>query len=356
VSELPDPASARWVEIANGFARTLGLEALPDGRLFVLEQRGVVWAIQDERVHPDPFLDIQDRVQSTAFEQGLLGLAFHPQFFANGFFYVNYTRAGGDTVIARFSASPGSNRADPGSEAALLIVDQPFANHNGGGLEFGPEGLLYLGLGDGGSANDPFGNGQRVDTLLGKLLRIDVNSGDPYSIPADNPFAAGGGVPEIWAYGLRNPWRFSFDRATGDLYLGDVGQNSWEEIDYLPAGTSGGVNFGWNEREGRHPFASQRTDGLTDPVAEYANTGFACSVTGGEVVRDPSLPGWSGVYLFGDYCSGQVWGLVRDPSGVWQGAVLFSTGLSVSSFGLGADGAVYLVHHGGSIYRLEPSG
>ena len=283
---LPDPSGFRWAEVANGFARALGLEATPDGRLFVLEQRGVIWVIQDGVVLPDPFLDIRDRVESSAFEQGLLGLAFHPQFLANGLLYVNYTRFGGDTVIARFSASAEPNRADPGSELVLLVVDQPFANHNGGGLEFGPDGFLYIGLGDGGSANDPFGNGQSLDTLLGKLLRVDIDSAEPYAIPADNPFTSGGGRPEIWAYGLRNPWRFSFDPETGDLYIGDVGQNSWEEIDFLPAGSPGGVNFGWNQREGRHPFVTQNTGGLTDPIAEYANTGFACSVTGGVVARD----------------------------------------------------------------------
>ncbi|MGH2620422.1 MAG: PQQ-dependent sugar dehydrogenase [Anaerolineales bacterium] len=353
---LPDPSGFRWAEVANGFARPLGLEATPDGRLFVMEQRGVIWVIEGGAVLPNPFLDIRDRVESSAFEQGLLGMAFHPQFLANGFFYVNYTRFGGDTVIARFGASPEPNQADPGSELVLLIVDQPFGNHNGGGLEFGPEGFLYIGLGDGGSANDPFGNGQSLDTLLGKLLRIDIDSAEPYAIPADNPFAAGGGRPEIWAYGLRNPWRFSFDSGTGDLYIGDVGQNSWEEIDFLLAGSPGGVNFGWNQREGRHPFASQATEGLTDPIAEYANTGFACSVTGGVVARDAALPEWAGVYLFGDYCSGEVWGLVRDASGHWQGAVQFATGLSVSSFGSGPDGSVYMVHHGGAIFRLERSG
>jgi len=354
--ELPDPSGFRWAEVANGFARALGLEATPDGRLFVLEQRGVIWVIQDGVVLPDPFLDIRDRVESSAFEQGLLGLAFHPQFLANGLLYVNYTRFGGDTVIARFSASAEPNRADPGSELVLLVVDQPFANHNGGGLEFGPDGFLYIGLGDGGSANDPFGNGQSLDTLLGKLLRVDIDSAEPYAIPADNPFASGGGRPEIWAYGLRNPWRFSFDPETGDLYIGDVGQNSWEEIDFLPAGSPGGVNFGWNQREGRHPFVTQNTGGLTDPIAEYANTGFACSVTGGLVARDGALPEWAGVYLFGDYCSGEVWGLVRDATGPWQGAVLFGTGLSVSSFGSGPDGSVYMVHHGGAIFRLERGG
>ena len=356
VGSLPDPSGFRWLPIADGFLQPLGLEGTGEGRLFVVEQRGVILTIQDGAVLPEPFLDIRDRVNDSSLEQGLLGLTFHPQFLGNGFFYVNYTRAGGDTIIARFKVSLDEGAVDPGSELVLLEIDQPFPNHNGGGMVFGPDGFLYIATGDGGLANDPFGNGQRLDTLLGKLLRIDVNSGEPYSIPPDNPFGTGAGTPEIWAYGLRNPWRFSFDPLTGDLYIGDVGQNSWEEIDFLPAGSPGGANFGWNQREGRHPFATQVTEGLIDPIAEYANTGLACSVTGGVVARDPALPEWSGVYLFGDYCSGEVWGLVRDQAGQWQGAVLFNTGLSISSFGTGADGSVYLVHHGGTIYRLERGG
>ena len=187
------------------------------------------------------------------------------------------------------------------------------------------------------------------------MLRIKVGQADPYAIPGDNPFAAGGGRPEIWVYGLRNPWRFSFDSLTGDLYIGDVGQNSWEEIDYLAADSPGGINFGWNHREGMHPFASQITEGLIDPIVEYPNPSSGCSVTGGVVVRDPSLPAWEGVYLYGDYCSGNVWGLVRDASGKWQNAELFDTPFNISAFGADADGATYLSDHNGGIYRLEPN-
>lgn len=355
VEALPNPSGYSWRPVADGFQEPLAAVHANDDRLFVVEQRGLIWVLQNGQRLDSPLLDLRDRVNNSGFEQGLLGLAFHPQFSGNGFFYVNYTRAGGDTVIARFSAQPDANQADPGSEQVLMVIDQPFSNHNGGGMVFGPDGYLYIGTGDGGSAADPFGNGQSLDTVLGKLLRIDVDGGDPYGIPAGNPYASGGGRAEIWAYGLRNPWRFSFDSQTGDLYLGDVGQNAWEEIDFVPAGNPGGVNFGWNHREGMHPFGSNLTEGLTDPVAEYRNARGTCSVTGGEVVRDPNLPAWAGVYIYGDYCSGEVWGLVRDPGGAWQSEVLFNTGLRISSFGRGRDGGVYLVHQGGTIYQLEAS-
>ncbi len=354
VSGLPDPVAYGWSLAADGFSRPVAIEHVGDERLFIVEQRGVIWILQNGERISEPFLDIQDRVNSSAFEQGLLGLAFDPEFSRTGHFYVNYTAGGGDTVIAQFTTRIGESRADPASEALVLQIDQPFANHNGGDLNFGPDGLLYIATGDGGSANDPQKHGQNLDSLLGKLLRIKVGEADPYAVPGDNPFAAGGGRPEIWAYGLRNPWRFSFDTATGDLYLGDVGQNFWEEIDFLPAGSAGGVNFGWNLREGAHPFVSQQTEGLTDPIAEYPNPASGCSVTGGMVVRDPKLLEWRGVYIYGDYCSGRIWGLLRDNSGGWQNAQLFDTPFSISSFGTGADGTVYLADHNGRIYKLEP--
>ena len=333
----------------------MALAHVGDDRLFVVEQRGVIRVLENGVVEPEPFLDIRDRVNSSAFEQGLLGLAFDPDFARSGYFYVNYTDAGGDTIVSRFTAALGGAQTEPATEAGVLRVDQPFSNHNGGDLHFGPDGFLYIAAGDGGSANDPHGNGQNPDTLLGKLLRIKVGEAEPYAIPGDNPFAAGGGRGEIWASGLRNPWRFHFDPLTGDLYIGDVGQNAWEEINFLPANSKGGANFGWNHREGMHPFADQRTEGLVDPVVEYANAGSECSVSGGIVVRDPALPGWSGVYLYGDYCSGSVWGLLRDASGQWQDERLFDTPFSISSFGTDSSGAVYLIDHNGRIFQLEPS-
>jgi glucose/arabinose dehydrogenase len=352
---LPDPLGYQWTLIADGLQKPVALAHVGDLRLFVVEQRGVIWAIQDGVVAPEPFLDIRDRVNSSAFEQGLLGLAFDPEFARTGYFYVDYTDASGDTMISRFTASLGEAQANPASETQVLRIDQPFSNHNGGDLHFGPDGFLYISSGDGGSANDPYDNGQNVDSWLGKLLRIKVGEAEPYAIPGDNPFATGGGRAEIWASGLRNPWRFSFDSATGDLYIGDVGQSSWEEINFLAADSPVGANFGWNHREGMHAFASQRTEGLVDPVAEYANGGSECSVSGGVVVRDPELVAWRGVYLYGDYCSGRIWGLLRDANGQWLNSTLFDTSFAITSFGTDAIDSVYLTDHNGRIYRLEPT-
>ncbi|MBF8285408.1 MAG: hypothetical protein HW378_4323 [Anaerolineales bacterium] len=248
------------------------------GRLFVIEQPGRIRIVENGELLPDPFLDIEPLVNSRGNEQGLLGLAFYPDYAANGLFFVNYTDVNGDTVVARYAVSADDpSRADPASAKIILQVDQPFPNHNGGDLVFGPDGYLYIGLGDGGSGGDPQGNGQNLNALLGKMLRIDVNHGDPYAIPPDNPFAGRAGArPEIWAYGLRNPWRYSFDRATGDLYIADVGQNAYEEVDFQPADSRGGENYGWNKYEGFHAYDGGATDGLTMPVAEYAHAVGGC--------------------------------------------------------------------------------
>jgi glucose/arabinose dehydrogenase len=236
--------------------------------------------------------------------------------------------------------------ADPSTEEILLTIAQPYGNHNGGHLVFGPDDLLYIGTGDGGSAGDPDGNAQNLNSLLGKMLRLNVDK-LPYSIPPDNPFGT-----EIWAYGLRNPWRFSFDRATGDLFIGDVGQNQWEEIHFWAGGTPGGANFGWDFFEGSHPYEGTVPDDLSliNPIAEYDHS-FGCSVTGGVVYRG-AMPEWQGVYLYGDYCSGRVWGLLRNPQGGWMHAQLFETGTRISSFGEDENGEVYLVDHGGRVYNL----
>ncbi len=356
-TRLPDPAGFEWRPvISGGLSYPIGLENAGDGtgRLFALEKEGRIRILREGEVLPEPFLDIADRVGSSGSEQGLLGLAFHPRFKENGYFYVNYTDRNGDTVIARFQATQDPDRADPDSEAQLLQVDQPYANHNGGGMAFAPDGTLILGLGDGGSGGDPQGNGQSLQTRLGKLLRIDVDGGEPYAIPPDNPFASQGGLPEIWHYGLRNPWRFAFDRLTGDLYIADVGQNRWEEIDFLPAGTPGGVNFGWNYREGSHPFEGNPPGdlALVDPVAEYDHS-QGCSVTGGTVYRGPSLPEFQGVYLYGDFCSGHIWGLLRLPDGSWQNERLFAGVGQITSFGADEAGEIYLVDPQGNINRLS---
>jgi glucose/arabinose dehydrogenase len=235
-----------------------------------------------------------------------------------------------------------------------LIVEQPFPNHNGGGMAFGPDGYLYIGLGDGGSGGDPLGNAQNTHVFLGKLLRLDVDQGDFYAIPPDNPFVDGGGAAEVWATGLRNPWRLSFDRQTGDLIIGDVGQGSWEEIDFIPAGNSGGVNFGWNHMEGTHPYASSAAPDniiLTDPVAVYGrDQGY--SVIGGVVYRGEELPDWQGMYFYGDYGSGLIWGLLHAGDSSWQNRVLFQTGTSITSFGESESGEVFYVNLQGNLYQL----
>jgi glucose/arabinose dehydrogenase len=346
-STFPDPNAYQWQMIASGLQRPVDLQPDGSGRLFVIEKAGRIRIIENGQLLNEPFLDITDRVGSRGNEQGLLGLAFHPQYGENGWFYVNYTDGSGDTVLARFQASNDADRSDPGSEIRLLGVDQPYPNHNGGALAFGPDGYLYAGLGDGGAAGDPQGNAQSLDTLLGKILRLDVDSGEPYAIPGDNPFG-----DEIWAYGLRNPWRLSFDSATGDLYIGDVGQGEWEEIDFLAAGSAGGANFGWDHREGAHDYEGGGPAGMIDPVAEYSHPEGGCSVTGGYVYRG-AMPEWNGIYLYGDYCSGIIWGLFRSVAG-WQEQQLFNMDVTITSFGQDENGEVYLVSDSGSIHRLVP--
>lgn len=301
--------------------------------------------MQNDQLLEEAFLDITDRVDSSGNEQGFLGLAFHPQYAQNGRFFVNYTDKNGDTSISRFQVSDDPNVADPASEVKLLGVDDPFPNHNGGVLVFGPDGYLYIGLGDGGSQGDPFGNAQNTGVLLGKILRLDVDSAEPYAVPADNPFGN-----EIWHYGLRNPWRISFDRLTNDLYIGDVGSVEWEEIDFLAAGSPGGTNFGWDFREGAHDYEGNAPDGLTDPVAEYSHSEGGCSVTGGYVYRG-AMPEWNGIYLYGDYCTGLIWGLIRSGDS-WQNQLLFDTDVNITSFGEDESGEIYLVGDSGEIYRL----
>ena len=343
---FPNPDLFQWVQVAAGLNRPLDVQEPRDGsaRLFILEQSGRIRILQDGVLLETPFLDIDDRVQDAGNEQGLLGLAFHPRYAENGYFYLNYTREGGDTVIARYQVSADPSLADPESEQKLIDVNQPFPNHNGGVLTFGPDGYLYLGLGDGGAGGDPFGNAQSLETLLGKVLRIDVDGDEPYAIPADNPFGS-----EILHYGLRNPWRLSFDCLTGGLYIGDVGQNDWEEIDFAPAG-SAGLNFGWDLFEGSHTYEGGSPSGLVMPVAEYSHS-QGCSVSGGYVYRG-SMPEWQGIYLYGDYCSGLIWALMSS-NNTWQSQVLFETDFRISSFGENAAGEIYLTDLQGGVYRLD---
>lgn len=344
VSQFPDATAYEWRLIASGLTRPVDLQSAYDGsgRLFIIEKYGVIRLFKDGLLLQEPFLNIDDRVNDRGNEMGLLGFAFHPNFEQNGYFYVNYTGEGGHTFISRFQAS--GDTADPNSETILLTVNQPYPNHNGGAVTFGPDGYLYLGLGDGGAGGDPLKNGQNTESLLGKILRIDVDQGDPYAIPADNPFGN-----EVWAYGLRNPWRISFDQVTGDLWIGDVGQNVWEEIDYLPAGSPGGANFGWSIMEASYGYDGEAQPGLLLPAAEYSHD-FGCSVTGGYVYRG-AMPEWNGVYLYGDYCSGIIWGLIN-VNGQWQSQSLFEAGTTITSFGQDESGEVYLLSDTGNVFIL----
>ncbi|MCC6627102.1 MAG: PQQ-dependent sugar dehydrogenase [Chloroflexi bacterium] len=327
------------------------------GRLFILEKIGRIRIARGGELLPEPFLDIIEKVSVRGAERGLLGLVFHPQYTTNGLFYINYTDVNGDTMIVRYQVAKGNpDRADPTSAKTILFIKRQYPNHNGGQLVFGPDGYLWIGTGDGGGANDPHDNGQNTNVLLGKMLRIDVDRGDPYAIPPDNPFVNRPGYrPEIWAYGLRNPWRFNFDRATGDLYIGDVGQNRWEEVSVAPAGSKGGLNFGWSIMEGNHCF--KPTDGcdergLTAPAVEYAHS-QGCSVTAGHVYRGRRLPALVGTFIYGDFCTGRVWGLTRQANGAWVTRDLFTSRMQISSLGEDADGELLVVsYQSGEVYRL----
>jgi len=332
------------------------------GRLFVVEQAGSILIVRNGAVLGQPFLDIHERIASGG-ERGLLGLAFHPDFPTDPRFFVDYTDVNGDTVVASYVVDPARpDLADPGSETILLKVTQPFANHNGGAVVFGPDGMLYIALGDGGSGGDPQGNGQRLDTLLAKILRIDVDDptpGRPYAIPKDNPFVATPGAkPEIWLTGLRNPWRMRFDAPTRDLWIGDVGQNAWEEIDVARAG-KGGLNFGWNRMEGFHCYAPPSgcdQTGLTMPVTEYGHQD-GCAVIGGVVVHDVRQGKLNGGYLFGDACSDRVWVIDPTSDGPQAPVLAAQIGRTLSSIGEAEDGTVYATSLGrGELIRLSGGG
>lgn len=346
------------VPVTAGLAQPVKVTNAGDGSgdLFVVEQAGTIRIVRNGALLPVPFLDITGRVLSGG-ERGLLGLAFSPGYATNRAFYVNYTRTGdGATVIARYRvAGTSADVADPATEEPLLVIEQPFGNHNGGDLAFGPDGFLYITTGDGGSGGDPFDNAQNTNSLLGKILRIDVGSGAaPYAIPSSNPFV---GLPgsrgEIWALGLRNPWRFAFDRDTGDLYIGDVGEGAFEEVDFQPASSAGGENYGWNVLEGNHCFpqgALCDPGGFTPPVAEYDHT-LGCSVTGGAVYRGQAHPSLRGIYLYADFCSGRIWGLAREGN-EWTNELLLTEPRSLSSFGEDESGNLYATDLAGALVEI----
>lgn len=348
------PASAgplQLAEVATGFAKPILPLPVPGsaGKLVVVEQGGLVQLVENGTIRGAPYLDIKARVQSSGSEQGLLGLAFHPNFTSNGVAILSYTRSGGTagtSVISRFHSNANGTGLDPASEEVLLTLNQPFANHNGGHIVYGPDSYLYVGFGDGGLAGDPQNNGQNRGTLLGSILRIDVGPTGPYKVPASNPFVATAGTaPEVWSYGWRNPWRFHFDSQTNDLWIADVGQELYEEVNFEPAGT-GGRNYGWKLYEGNHHYPSLANvvapvPGYTFPVAEYTHNPH-CSVTGGPVYRGSAIPSLFGATLYGDFCSGTIWRL-DGPSG--KPRILLESGGTVSSFGVDAAGEILVADY-----------
>jgi uncharacterized repeat protein (TIGR01451 family) len=360
-SALPDVEISVDEVVATGFIHPVQVTHAGDGsnRLFVVEQGGLIWIVKEGTVLPAPFLDASALITDASHEQGLLGLAFHPDYESNGLFYLNYTRAGdGATMVANGKVSAANpDLADPNSVSELLTISQPFSTHNAGQLMFGPDdGYLYVSVGDGGSWDDPFNNAQDTNTLLGAVLRLDVDGGAPYVIPPDNPFVGVDGQDEIWAYGLRNPWRFSFDRETGDLYIGDVGQDHWEEIDYQAAGSPGGLNFGWSCKEGTHDYIlgpGCATAELTEPIAEYSHQ-VGQSVTGGFVYRGTAYPTLEGRYFYADFVQGKIWSLYKvssNPDGFSEPELELDSGLSISAFGEDEAGELYVVDWGGGDIR-----
>ncbi|MSR07105.1 MAG: glucose dehydrogenase [Gemmatimonadetes bacterium] len=355
----PAAVKLRLEPVATGLSSPLYVTApLGDARIFIVEQIGRIRIVKNGQLLATPFLDIRSKVASGG-ERGLLSVAFHPSYAANGFFFVNYTDLNGDTRVERYHVSSNADVGDPASAKPILSVAQPFSNHNGGHVLFGPDGYLYIGMGDGGSGGDPQGNGQNRNTLLGDLLRIDVNNGDPYAIPATNPFVGQPGIRgEIWAWGLRNPWRFAFDRSAVLLYIADVGQNQWEEVNVASA-TAGGLNYGWNVMEGTHCYPSGTgctSAGLVQPALEYSHTD-GCSITGGFVYRGSRIPEIAGHYFYGDYCSGwirsfrYVNGKAQDQT-QWDIPVVST----LSSFGEDGLGELYVMSQGGEVYRIVRDG
>lgn len=361
LSSLPLAAAPEitLVPVVGGLDSPVAITHAGDlsGRLFVTLQAGLIVIVEGGAVRSEPFLDIRAIVLAGG-ERGLLSAAFHPDYASNGRFFVNYTAIGsGDTVVAEYRVSAADpNRADPSSRREILRIAQPFSNHNGGQLQFSPrDGYLYIGMGDGGSGGDPGNRAQDLSTLLGKMLRIDIDGSQPYAIPPDNPFASTPGVrPEIWASGLRNPWRFSFDRVTGEMFIADVGQNTREEINHQPAFSSGGENYGWRRMEGTLCFipSSGCDDGsLTLPILEYGQNP-ECSVTGGYRYRGWVHPSMRAVYFYGDFCSGRIWGAQFDGQ-AWSANVLLSTGRTITTFGEDEGGEIYVTGFDGILYRID---
>jgi glucose/arabinose dehydrogenase len=366
VAAAPSSAHIKLSLAISGLSKPVFATTAPDGRgrVFIVEQTGRIRILKNGHLLATPFLDLSSSVTKGG-EQGLLGLAFHPNFKSNRKLYVNFTDLAGDTVIREYRASATNpNVVSTSSKRLIMHIDQPYANHNGGGIGFGPDGYLYIGMGDGGGAGDPGNRARSLASLLGKMLRIDVNgtSGSRnYRIPASNPFVGRSGLDQIWQYGLRNPWRWSFDRATGALWIGDVGQDNWEEIDRAPNTASGagrGVNWGWDILEGRHCYpsgSSCSTSGRTMPLAEYSHSGERCAVTGGYVYRGSRIPALVGGYVFADYCSGEIWVVAANAGAPATPTLLLNTGLLISSFGESVTHELLVADLHGRLYRIDPA-
>lgn len=339
---------------ATGFSSPVDIQhPAGDARLFVVQKTGAIRILNSNgSINPTNFLTLTTATISNGSERGLLGLAFHPNYATNGYFYVNYTNTAGNTVIARYTVSANPNVADATSATIILTVAQPFSNHNGGSLTFGPDGYLYIGMGDGGSAGDPGNRAQNINENLGKMLRIDVDSASPYGIPADNPFVGIAGNDEIWATGLRNPWKYSFDMANGDLWIADVGQNEFEEINKIVAPTPTGLNFGWKCYEGNAEYSTcSGSLTYTFPVAEYTHSSGACSITGGYVYRGSLYPNLVGKYVFADYCSNKIGYINNAGTIVWTTAF---SGTNITTFGQDINGEIYVGgNSNGVIYKLK---
>lgn len=353
---VPGNVNLTFARIARDLSKPVFITHSGDenGRLFIVEQTGRIRVIRKGVLQATPFLDLRSKI-SNGSERGLLGLAFHPSYRTNGKFYVNYTDKAGATVIAEYYRS-ATNASRAGTKSkTILRIPQPYANHNGGMIAFGPDGYLYVGMGDGGSGGDPGNRAQNTNLLLGKMLRLNVNSKRAYNIPPSNPYVGRAGHDLVWSIGLRNPWRFSFDRANGDIWIGDVGENRFEEINHVGVLTRGrGANYGWRQVEGNtcfNPATGCNLSGKTMPVAVYGRSG-GCAVTGGYVYRGATFPDLSGVYLFGDFCSGRIWGLDAAGPSTQNPVLLADTALMISSFGEDQGGTLYVVDLGGSVYRI----
>ncbi len=359
------PVNISLAKVIGGLPHPIGVESAGDGRLFVIDQAGKILIVNGGKV-TGTFLDLSGHVSTNGAERGLLGLAFHPNYASKGLFYVRYTTPVGDVRISEFHVSANPDRADPTSERVLLTIPHRlFPNHNGGKLAFGPDGYLYVGTGDGGGEGDPYNNGQNLGSLLGKMLRIDPDNRTgslPYAIPPGNPFAGQSGRrAEIWSYGLRNPYQYSFDRQTGDLWVADVGQNLWEEVDRATAagGLGQGANYGWSVMEGDHcykPASGCATGGKVLPLAEYnhgANDSNGCAIQGGFVYRGTAHPELVGRYFFSDYCSGRIWDVAADGPASQKIQQLLTTRLAVTGWGQGSDGELYLTATNGILYQLR---